>query len=393
MRAPAVLLAALLLAPAARAGEDLLAAETIEAKDVPGPLPSDPDAPLWDGLQASTVMAAPQRAIRLHDRQANAALAVAPARPVAVRAATDGRDLAVVLDWSDAAEDRSLPDATDVFGDGAALELPLRFGPGLRLPYVGMGDDEMPVAVYFQRAAAEGTVGRGAVAAGFGSLTRADLGGTRMALRRDSGRRTWRAVFVRPLAAAASDLRQGLVPFAIAVWDGARRERGGNKALSSWKLLRLPRFPLDAAYAAEMSREMAPGEGGDLARGKLLVETICAACHDVGDKRIAPPGMAPDLTGIGAIATPGYLRESIVAPSAVIVPSPNRYQHQDRSRDAGATGTFPSDETFAWYRRDASGKKVSKMPAFGSLPGPDVAAIVSYLMTLGAEPPGAGRKP
>jgi mono/diheme cytochrome c family protein len=214
-----------------------------------------------------------------------------------------------------------------------------------------------------------------------------------MALRRDGAGKAWRALFVRPLAAGSHDLRRGLVPFAIAVWDGARRERGGNKALSSWKLLRLPRFPLDAAYAAEMSRELAPVDGADLARGKLLVESICAACHAVGERRIAPPGLAPDLTGIGAIATPGYLRESLVDPSAAIVPSPNRYQHQDRSRAPGATGTYPTDETYVWYRRDAGGKKVSKMPAFGSLPGPDMAAIVGYLMTLGAEPPGAGRKP
>jgi complex iron-sulfur molybdoenzyme family reductase subunit gamma len=393
VRAPAALLAALLLAPAARAGQDPLAADTVEVGDVPGPIPTDPAAPLWDGLPAHAVTVAPQRAVRLNDRQANAELAAAAPRPVAVRAATDGRDLAVVLDWIDETEDRSRSDATDAFGDGAALEIPLRFGAGLRLPYVGMGDDEMPVALYFQRAAAEGTVGREAVAAGFGSLTRADLGGARMALRRDVARKAWRALFVRSLAAGRHDLRRGLVPFAIAVWDGARRERGGNKSLSAWKLLRLPRFPLEADYAAEMSRELAPGEPGDLARGKLLVETICAACHAVGDRRIAPPGVAPDLTGIGAIATPGYLRDSLVDPGAVIVPSPNLYQHQDRSRPAGATGTYPPDETFVWHRRDASGKRISKMPAFGSLPGPDVAAIVGYLMTLGVEPPAAGRKP
>jgi complex iron-sulfur molybdoenzyme family reductase subunit gamma len=392
-RAPALALAALLLAPAASAGEDLPASETVEAREVPGPLPADPGAPLWDGLPASTVTAAPQRAVRLNDRQANEALATAPARRVAVRAATDGRDLAVVLDWSDETEDRSRGDATDAFGDGAALEIPLRFGAGLRLPYVGMGDDAMPVAVYFQRAAAEGTAGREGVAAGFGSLTRSDLGGARMAMQYDRGRREWRAVFVRPLAAGRHDLRQGLVPFAIAVWDGARRERGGNKALSSWRFLRLPRFPLDAAYAAQVSSGRAPGERGDVARGKLLVETVCAACHAVGDKRIAPPGVAPDLTGIGAIATPAYLRESLVDPSAVIVPDLNPYQHQDRSTPVAPTGSFASDPAYAWYRRDESGKKISKMPAFASLPGPDIAAIVSYLMTLGAEPPGAGRKP
>jgi DMSO reductase family type II enzyme heme b subunit len=392
-RAPALALAALVLAPAAGAGDDPLASQTVEAKEVPGPLRADPGLPLWDGLPALAVTAAPQRAVRLPDRQANESLAAAPARPVAVRAATDGRDLAVVLDWDDETEDRSRGDATDSFGDGAALELPLRFGAGLRLPYVGMGDDAMPVAVYFQRAAAEGTVGREGVAAGFGSLTRAELGGASVAMRYDRGRKAWRAVFVLPLLAGGHDLRQGLVPFALAVWDGARRERGGNKALSSWKFLRLPIFPLDAAYAAEVASALAPGEWGDLARGKLLVESVCAACHAVGDKRIAPPGLAPELTGIGAVATPGYLRESLLDPSAVIVPSPNPYRHQDRSAPAPAGVAFPSDPTYVWYRRDESGRKISKMPAFAALPGADIAAIVSYLMSLGAEAPGAGRKP
>ena len=177
---------------------------------------------------------------------------------------------------------------------------------------------------------------------------------------------------------------------------GRRRadERGGNKALSAWKFLRLPRFPLDAAYRrAGLVGVRRPGERGDVARGKLLVETVCTACHAVGEKRIAPPGVAPDLTGIGAIATPAYLRESLVDPSAVIVPNLNPYQHQDRSAPVGVAGSFPSDPAYAWYRRDESGKKISKMPAFASLPGPDITAIVSYLMTLGAEPPGAGRKP
>ncbi len=381
-------LAALVALAPARANDDLLATETVEAREVPGPLAADPAAPLWDGLPARAVRAVPQRTVRLNDRAANEALAAAGPRPLAVRAVSDGRDLAIAVDWEDETEDRSRPDATDVFGDGVALEFPLRFGAGLRLPYVGMGDDGMPVALCLQRAVADGTSAREAVAAGFGSLTRADQGRARMAMRYDRVRKTWRAVFVRPLFAGGQDLRRGLVPFALAVWDGARHERGGNKALTGWKLLRLPRFPLDPAYVAEMSYGRAPGGLGDPARGKALVETVCAACHRIGAKRMAPPGIAPDLTAIGAISTPGYLRDSIVEPSAVIVPNPNPNQHYDRSKKPDAAGAFPNDERYVWYLRDASGKKISKMPAFGSLPKPDLSAIVAYLMTLSAEPAG-----
>ncbi|HUL59898.1 MAG TPA: c-type cytochrome [Anaeromyxobacteraceae bacterium] len=401
MRVPVAALLALALAPAAggdapsppaaRGPEPLLVAD-VEARDVPGPLAADPAAPLWDAIPAREVTAVPQRTVRLADRDANEALAAAGPRLLAVRAACDGRDLAIAVDWGDPTEDRSAPDATDAFGDAAALEVPLRFGAGLRLPYVGMGDDAMPVALYLARASAAGTTGREAVAAGFGSLTRADLGGAKVAMRRDAARKAWRAVFLRPLEARASDLRRGLVPFALAVWDGARRERGGNKALTGWKLLRLPRFPADAGYAAELQRVRAPA-GGDAARGKALAEGVCAACHAFAERRAAPPGVAPGLDGIGAIATPGYLRESLVDPSAVIVPSPNPNQHQDRSARPGVSGAYPNDERFVWWRRGESGERISKMPSFGALPAGDLDAIVAYLVTLGVEAPGAGRKP
>lgn len=273
------------------------------------------------------------------------------------------------------------------------VQLPLRFGAGLRLPYVGMGDDEMKVAIHLQRAAADGTAAREAVANGFGSLTRADLGGARVAMRHDDARGTWRAVFVRPLAAAGLDLRRGLVPFAAAVWDGSRSERGGNKALSGWRFLRMPGFPVDEAHASELAWGRRPGELGDPVRGKQLVLGMCAACHLVGERRVARPGLAPELTGIGAIATPAYLRESIVEPSAVVVPSPNAAQHQDRTRAPGVVGAFPASETFVWFRRDAAGKKVSRMPAYAGLPRADVLAMVAYLATLGAPERRAGGKP
>ena len=380
----------LVLAPAARAGEDPLASETVAVKAVPAPVPADPAAAIWKDAPGLSVPLAPQRSIRLHDRKANEALAAAGLRSATVRAVTDGKDLAVLVEWDDPTEDRA-GDEIDVFGDAAALEIPLRYGAGQRLPYVGMGDDEMPVALYLQRAGTSGSLAREAVAKGFGSTTRADLGGARLAMSHGQGR--WRAVFVRPLAAPAHALEGGLVPFAVAVWDGAGAERGGNKALSGWKLLRLPGRPVDAAYAAELAWGRRPEDQGDLARGKQLVGSMCAACHLAGDRRIARPGIAPDLSAIGAISTPAYLRDSIRAPGAVVVPSPNPQQHQDRAKPPDANGAYPRAEAFVWSRRDASGKLVSKMPAYASLPEADVKAMVTYLMTLGAGQDGAGRKP
>lgn len=385
----ALLLAALPVG--ARPDDDPLAADTVRVERVPGPLAADPAAPFWSGVPQLRVTVLPQRTVRLHDRKANEALAAAAPRGVSVRAAVDGKDLAILLEWSDPTEDRTRPDATDLHGDGAALQLPLRFGPGVRLPYVGMGDASMKVAIHLQRAAAGGTAVREGLSAGFGSLERADVGGARAAMLRAGG--TWRAVFVRPLEAAGVDLRRGLVPFAVAIWDGARGERGGNKALSGWKLLRLPDLPVDAAYAAELAWGRRPGDLGDPVRGRALVQGMCIACHAVGPLRVARPGLAPDLTGIGAIATPAYLRESILDPSAVVVPGPNPAQHQDRAKAPGPIGAYPASDAFAWHRRDPDGKKVSRMPAYAALPQQDLLAMVAYLATLGAAEGVAGGKP
>ena len=388
-------LAALVLAAAAGAAAappavpPALSPETLEVGTLPAPLPADPAAAAWGALPALEVLAAPQRSIRLNDREANAALASAHPRRLAVRAATDGESLALVVDWPDATEDRSAPDATDRYGDAVALQLPLRFGAGVRLPYVGMGDGAQPVALFLARASAGGPAStREAVGTGFGTPVRRDLGPLRVAMaRRDGG---WRAVLVRPLAAGGLDLRAGLVPFALATWDGSGKERGGNKALTGWRYLHLPAFPLDAAYAAEQAWGRGPARPGDAARGRALFDGACTACHATAADRGAAPGLAPDLSEIGLIASPAYLRDSVRTPSAVLVPSPNPHQHQDRAaKDPRAP--WPADEGYAWSVREADGRETSAMPA-SELTDGELSDLVAYLMTLGAEAP-AGRTP
>jgi DMSO reductase family type II enzyme heme b subunit len=387
VRAPALTLC-LLAAARAAAADPAAPLEPLEVRDLT-PLPADPAAPAWDALPAATVPAAPQRTIRLHDRAANRALEGAGPRQVTVRAATDGRSLAVLLEWPDATEDRAPSGETDAYGDGVALQLPLRSGAGVRLPYVGMGDEAERVAVFLVRASGAGATVRSAVGAGFGTLARADLGPVTGALRYDPSARRWRALLVRPLSAGGLDLSRGLLPYAVAIWDGAGKERGGNKALSGWRFLRQPRLPLDAAYAAEQ----AWGRGqGDAARGRTLFEDTCTACHATATQRDAAPGLAPDLSAIGLIATPAYLRDSLLRPSEVIVPSPNPRQHQDRAAPRDPRGAYAPDDGYVWFVREADGRRASSMPDYAGLPPRDVADLVAHLMTLGADAP-AGRTP
>lgn len=402
---PAALLVALpvaLFAPAAVAADDpalasFYAAETVTAKKVAGPAPETDKDPRFTQAPAATVLLAPQRTVRLNDKEANAALTSRQPTTATVKALVTDQDLAVLVSWVDPTEDRA-PGAgaspgtrgdPTAFGDGVALEVPLTFGKGLRLPYIGMGDDQMHVSVTMQRATGTAKVrnwiGRDYVAAGFGSLTRAPLPGSRMLLRRDGD--TWRALFIRPLAGArGQSLKAGLVPFALAVWDGEKHDRGGNKALSSWKFLRLEGEPVDAAYLKEMSYGYWPGDRGDLARGKTLVESVCVACHRLGDKRMAMESFAPDLSSIGAISTYGYLRESIVSPSATIVPHLNINRHTSRGGGVDASGAWPANDMYRWHVVGPDGKKTSKMTPFASFPPADIAAMVAFLKTLGVEP-------
>lgn len=384
MRALALILASTVPALEAQANEAFLAAETLTVQDLKGPLPPDVSAPIWGMLPSTVIWTAPQRTVRLHDRDANAALAAAAPKPVKVRAATNLKELALVLEWTDDTETRIVPDETAAFGDSAAIELPLQFGAGTRLPYVGMGDAQQHVALYLQRAASGGgVVGRELVAKGFGSSTRAELGRAKMSMRYDARSRTWRALFVRSLRIDGHDLGKGLVPFAVAIWDGAKNERGGNKSISGWRFLRLTRFPLDAEYVDELAFGYHPGDLGDPARGKPLVESVCAACHHLGDKRMAAPGIAPDLSYAGVVDRASYLRDSIINPSAVLVPHLNPNQHYSKAAEPDANRAYPNNPQYQWHSVGADGKLVSKMPPLGAL---DVASIVAFLKTLGVPP-------
>jgi DMSO reductase family type II enzyme heme b subunit len=390
MRAlPVVSLALLLAGLPARA--DFLSTETLAVERL-APLPGDPDDARWGAVPALQVVAAPQRSIQLNDRRANAALADAGNRVVTVRAATDGAELAVLVDWADPTESRPGPDGVDAYGDAVALQFPLRFGAGIRLPYVGMGDSAQPVVLYLARAAHTGSTLRQSTAEGFGSSRRDGAVSARAGMRYDPATRRWRALIVRPVRGGGTDLGRALVPFSVAVWDGAALERGGNKALAGWRFLRMPGAAPERAFETELAWGHGAGDLGDPDKGKELFQGACSACHSVGGDR-APAGLAPELTTIGVVATPSYLRESIVAPSSVIVPNPNPAQHQDRAGKPGPGGAWPLDEAYVWYSVGSDGKRTSSMPDYASMPEDEVRALVAYLSTLGTSPAVGGKKP
>ncbi|MCB9647719.1 MAG: c-type cytochrome [Deltaproteobacteria bacterium] len=385
----AVLGAAMLMGGSARADDAYLKAEAVTVTRTQK-VPKDPRDAAWAKAPAARVMLGAQRTVRLNDRDAN------PHRDDAqkfaeVQAYSDGKTLAMRVSWVDPTEDRALYDETSVFGDAVAMEMPAAFGAEHRLPYVGMGDPDENVVVSMIRATtsyqgAPMSRPRTTVAAGFGSLTRAPLPWMDMVMYYDRKLPGWRATFVRPVTTPEHDIARPLVPFALAVWDGAEKQRGGNKSLSRWKVLHDAQAKAEPAYLEKLAYGYGAQATGDAAKGKALATAVCIACHRFAEYQVAPPELAPELTNVGVITNPTYLRDSIKEPSQIIVPVLNLNRHYSKSKERDRYGAYQNDDTYQWFSIDAAGKRVSRMPSFAGFSPEQIADLVAFLQTLGTQP-------
>ena len=299
----------------------------ILAKQASAPLPLDPDDAAWQTAPATTVRVYPQNTMRLPGE-------IAEAGTVTARALYSAEELALRLEWSDASVEKARGVGT--FADAASVQWPVQYGPGVRSPYIGMGNPGAPVTLWLWRA--DGTA-ETLAAEGFGTLTAQASDGIQVKGAWKDGR--WRVVFRRKLAAGGEycvrvdSAKQGLVPVALAVWNGAQAERNGAKRLSAWQVLRFEKGATDEQYARQLTAPVA----GDAATGRrLMMEKACAACHAYPGNP-AQPVLGPSLSYAGGIHSADYLLESIAEPSRVVVPGKGYSMVQD-------------------------GKKVSLMPPF-----------------------------
>jgi complex iron-sulfur molybdoenzyme family reductase subunit gamma len=308
--------------------------------------PLDPLDPAWARLAPAAVAIYPQVSVAPGSERSGKAI-------LKVRALYNASTLALHLEWPDErpAKERII----GAFADAAAIQWPVRYGPGEELPYVGMGYAGAPVALWFWRA--DNSV-ETLAAEGFGTLTVQPGDGVKVKGAWKDG--VWRAVFVRPLEAAPGDhqLRlnpasQGLVPISFAVWNGEGRERDGLKRLSAWRVLRFEKGKADRAYAEQLAERPVAGDAGNGRR--LMEENGCIGCHAFPENSDRPSA-GPDLTYAGAIHSIRYLVESIKEPSRTIVPGKG-------------------------YATVEDGKRVSLMPPFAGTER-ELWDIVAYLKTL-----------
>jgi DMSO reductase family type II enzyme heme b subunit len=244
---------------------DLLTPEdaTIHVKQV-AKLPTDPMDNSWESLDPVRV---PLNPLWPEPNQVYA---------VAVSAVTDGKQLAVLLQWRD-----ELPQNTAIrvqdFQDGAALQFSLTG----RFAFLGMGDTNNPVNLwqwkagwqaeasgdtpevhdaynsmhvdtYFQEdrhfatAKDAGNVVsqphkspvEDANARGFGSFKSQPIAQQNVAGKGVWHDSFWNVVFIRDLKSKdADDVKFGAgkpVPVAFAIWNGEQHDRNGRKMISNW---------------------------------------------------------------------------------------------------------------------------------------------------------------
>ena len=372
------------------------------------------------GLKYSTIYLYPQTTIKGNDAEANKKFDGAKAIKADVAVVANQREFSVVVKWADNTNSKQRLKSVKAFGDGVAVQFAQNCSEDAKLPYIGMGSDGRPVTILLQKntegvyapttadisnqqaknnlnlfgddlkkkqeaaaAMMKPQYQKVFVAEGFRSTTEVkDNLNYKMDMKYANGK--WTAVFTKPIkddySSIGSDTKtqdDGISgstsktshavdcdtqPMAIAIWDGAKDGRNGIKWLSSWTPIKFK----ESEKAKKAIAMMAEKAKGNVANGKKLASDNCYACHTMGDNK-AQEGMAPNLNNIGGYANAAYIRESLVSPSAVVVPGQNVNQR-------------PSMQ---YYSVDA-GKRTSNMPAFDFLKPNEIEDLVAYLQTLKA---------
>lgn len=135
---------------------------------------------------------------------------------------------------------------------------------------------------------------------------------------------------------------------------------------------------------------------GDPARGHVIFEGrgSCTQCHRTDG---TTTGMAPDLSGIGAVRTPSALQRSLLEPSAAMLPI-NRPIHVVTRGGRVINGRRLNEDTYTVQLMDDEGRLMSldkadlreytilaasPMPTYrDKLNTQDIADMVAYLVSL-----------
>jgi DMSO reductase family type II enzyme heme b subunit len=389
------------LLAAATIASALAADSAISALKVSGSLDKVTNtSAVWKGAKFSSVTLYPQTTIEFNDKKANELNADAKAVKAEVAAVYNKDKIAFLIKWPDGTKSVQQSGKTDTYGDGFAVQFASDYSNPAELPYIGMGSEGRQAVIHLQKesAATYEPNGKGDVenqvnpnqtnlfekdlkaynktvanlgntdyeksyvGEGFRSMTEIKDGSSQSSSNMTYVKNAWAGTLSRPLKDEYVNLNAAAIPVAFAVWDGDKMGRNGLKYLTSWTAVILKKGDDKLANALHGKTE------GDAAKGKdSAIANGCTGCHQM-EKTDAQSLMGPSLTNIGGYATVDYLKESLVKPSAVVVPGYNRNAHSN----------------YAWYNIE-DGKRVSTMPDHSWMEKADIDNIVAYLKTLKAE--------
>lgn len=292
-------------------------------------VPDDPQDARWQDADSLEVPLAPQAVVKPR-------LFEAGIKTLTARALYDAERVAIHLTWRDTSRN-ALIGSSGTFRDAVAIEFPA--DPAAGIPYFAMGEPDKPVVIYQWKAdwqfAEEGdedgrypqmvvdwypysgrapgeiagpadysTKGERAyltswhagnslgdrtlqgrtpveklAAEGFGTLTTLPADqqdGRGKAVRTDG---VWSLVFAVPRTQDRFSFAPGMtIPVAFAAWDGAKRERGGEKAVSTWYFMSLEKPIGTLAYVSPVLAFL----GAMAVQGWGLRWMRRRAGHDVG---------------------------------------------------------------------------------------------------------------
>ena len=199
-------------------------------------------------------------------------------------------------------------------------------------------------------------------------------------------------------AVGGVDLRSGKFRNASTDNELAKFIRSGSPAAG------MPPFALDnaemagiIAYLRNMNTfDPASVKPGDVSRGRTIFEGKggCAACHRVG--RLGSR-VAPDLSDIGSLRSPGSLQRSLLDPSSQMMPI-NRPVRLVKKDGTVVNGRRMNEDTYSLQvvddkerlhsilkadLREFTISKTSPMPSFrDTLSASELSDVIGYLMSL-----------
>lgn len=210
--------------------------EVVVSKFAIGALPDDPKDERWSHVEPRYFPMVSQ--IIEGDRWFKTTL-----ESVFVRSMYNDKEIAILVEWDDPSKS-PLPQPNEQFPenepDALAIQLPTAIPSGMEKPYFLGGGEKAPVTLWKWANGQEPEV-----LLGKGILKTAKAPGERQTVKvkTDYAAGHWRAVFTRPLKAAAPDdltFEPGkYIPIAFSAWDGNNGEKDEKRAITIWYWLLL----------------------------------------------------------------------------------------------------------------------------------------------------------